>query len=727
MAEQRYIGIVAAEVNSIEQRQIMRGVISRTQELGRKIVIFSNVYNPFDFDEDLALENRIFELTRSPELCGIIMIAESFVNTRVQQIVHDYLIERSDIPIIIIGIHIPSLAFPNVHFINASDVDDMQEITEHMIHVHNLTKIDILTGMAGNEASEKRVEGYRRAMVANGLPFDRARVHYGDFWMTSGEALAKQLVSGEIEMPEAIICGNDYMAYGLLDTLLDNGIRVPEDLIVSGYEYIHERIFHTPILSTYQRGRYELGVTAVSMIEALAAGEEPPAFHPPRGKWISGNSCPCGIHQGELSAELSSLRVKQQYDKWNVCSTMEQHLTRCSDLESFIRVLGESHYLVRWVQDMHLCLCENWYDTHAEEPSELITVRSVMPWNAWRQPVTCSRFSLSSMFEYAPDTAAHYYLPLFFEKHLFGYFVLEYHAPDTYDDIFRSWIKSISNGLEFLCMKNDIRYLLQCQNLSEQHDSLTGLYNRRGLEKAIAAHFSADPAPMSAIALKTGVLRSSLGPEEQAAAAEQIQRTAELLRSVGGRESICARIGPQTFICTGFPEQDDSGDCKLRCEKLSAMLLHGSGVLHGPGMESVIICSEELDPGTAAGDCIDRLTAELEEKTTALAVRKQLPHADTLFTVRNQLYAEQTLSADAVCRKYAFSAGYFRQIYKECFGISFHQDTINARISLAVYLLSSTVMSIAAVAEQCGYEDYNYFLRQFQKVTGLTPGQYRRK
>jgi AraC-like DNA-binding protein len=110
-----------------------------------------------------------------------------------------------------------------------------------------------------------------------------------------------------------------------------------------------------------------------------------------------------------------------------------------------------------------------------------------------------------------------------------------------------------------------------------------------------------------------------------------------------------------------------------------------------------------------------------------LASKKSSPHSGVLFAVRNRLYDTLALTAENICKEYSFSAGYFRQIYKDCFGISFHQDAICARISRAVHLLSTTVMSIAAIAEECGYEDYNYFLRQFQKVTGVTPGQFRRK
>jgi AraC family L-rhamnose operon transcriptional activator RhaR len=108
-------------------------------------------------------------------------------------------------------------------------------------------------------------------------------------------------------------------------------------------------------------------------------------------------------------------------------------------------------------------------------------------------------------------------------------------------------------------------------------------------------------------------------------------------------------------------------------------------------------------------------------------LQQRQPHADKLFAVRNGVYALDECDTDNICRRYSFSSGYFRQIYKDFFGVSFHQDVIRARVFLAMYLLTTTVQSAASIAESCGYDECNYFLRQFQKVTGMTPGKFRRQ
>lgn len=719
--EIQYIGVIAAEVNSIEQREIMKGIIHEAQALGKRTIVFSNLYNPYETDESLILENSIYELMYSPMLSGLVLIAESFTNPALQKKVRDMISKRQDIPIVIIGIFIPSLAFPNVRFINASDSEDIMEITNHLINVHHFTKIDILTGMEGNEASEQRVQGYRRALEMHGIPYDERRVHYGDFWFTSGEALAKDFIHKRSELPQALVCCNDYMAYGVLDTFLQNGVKVPEDITVTGYEFIHERVFHSPLLSTYQRGRNELGSSAIQILDATLNEREMPPFYPPKGCWISGNSCSCGASNPQLNAELETLRVKQMYDKWNVLGTMEQQLTLCGTLDELIEVLSKHHYWVRWVQNMYLCLFENWYDTNSDMPGTLLSCRSVMPWNTQNPPIVCTRYDFSALYLYAPATAVHYYLPLFFENHFFGYFVLEYHSPDTYDDIFRNWMKSISIGLTFLCMKNDIRYLLQCQNLSEQHDSLTGLLNRRGTESSLSACLSEQSEPVYAIMIKL-----CGGQDTQMIQSDLLQRTAEVLRMICGQNGFCGRIDSQLFIYAGFSCESESY-CDIVARKFVAVLLHSTGICSSIGMESLLIQTAKILPGESAGKAVSVLQSKIDADTAAFAAKKKNPHAEALYTVRNLIYQMETCDTDSICRQYSFSTGYFRQIYKDFFGISFHQDVIQARICRSIYLLVTTVRSIASIAEECGYEDSNYFLRQFQKLTGLTPGQFRKR
>ena len=70
-------GVVAAEANSIEQRQIIEGIVSQNQLYGIDTAVISNIYNPNVKEQELYCENRIYELILSEDLDSIILISES--------------------------------------------------------------------------------------------------------------------------------------------------------------------------------------------------------------------------------------------------------------------------------------------------------------------------------------------------------------------------------------------------------------------------------------------------------------------------------------------------------------------------------------------------------------------------------------------------------------------------------------------------------------------------
>ena len=89
-----------------------------------------------------------------------------------------------------------------------------------------------------------------------------------------------------------------------------------------------------------------------------------------------------------------------------------------------------------------------------------------------------------------------------------------YETPESYDDVYRHWLKSVSIGLEFLRLKNDIRYLLSCQNVSEYRDTLTGMNNEKGLKRAYQALNISDEDNLYFVMLRINLFPQQLNEEE---------------------------------------------------------------------------------------------------------------------------------------------------------------------------------------------------------------------
>ncbi len=107
-----------------------------------------------------------------------------------------------------------------------------------------------------------------------------------------------------------------------------------------------------------------------------------------------------------------------------------------------------------------------------------------------------------------------------------------------------------------------------------------------------------------------------------------------------------------------------------------------------------------------------------------------IPHSDlyyTLVRIRREIYnhPEYDWNVPGMARKAAVSTGYLQKIYKEFFGITCNNEIISSRIQAARELLNSTNLSVEDIAQTCGYQNTEHFIRQFRSYTGYTPGHYR--
>ena len=93
--------------------------------------------------------------------------------------------------------------------------------------------------------------------------------------------------------------------------------------------------------------------------------------------------------------------------------------------------------------------------------------------------------------------------------------------------------------------------------------------------------------------------------------------------------------------------------------------------------------------------------------------------------LRLQANPNTNISLDTIAESMAISSSYFQHLYSQYFGISFRNDIISMRIEYAKELLVGTNESIENTAYLCGYNNEVHFYRQFRKIVGMTPTQYR--
>jgi LacI family transcriptional regulator len=142
------------------------------------------------------------------------------------------------------------------------------QMTAHLLAAGH-RRIAFIAGPPGNIEAAERLAGYRDALARDGATIEQ--VVQGDFTEQSGMAAAALLAAGP--MPDAIFAANDMMAIGCLQGLRGQGIRVPDDVALAGFDDIPISRFVDPPLTSVGVPIAELGRQAVQCcVEILTTG-----------------------------------------------------------------------------------------------------------------------------------------------------------------------------------------------------------------------------------------------------------------------------------------------------------------------------------------------------------------------------------------------------------------------------------------------------------------------
>ncbi|QIZ77113.1 substrate-binding domain-containing protein [Ferrimonas lipolytica] len=127
------------------------------------------------------------------------------------------------------------------------------------------THIGILAGPLNKKNSQNRLEGYRRAYAETNLEYASTWVQSGDFSYQGGyDAMAALLQQrGRVS---AVFAGNDLMAMGAARAASEQGLRIPQDLSLVGYDDIPGAQYFNPPLTTIQQPVQQLAEQAIELL-----------------------------------------------------------------------------------------------------------------------------------------------------------------------------------------------------------------------------------------------------------------------------------------------------------------------------------------------------------------------------------------------------------------------------------------------------------------------------
>lgn len=199
---------------------VQDGVLTTCRAQGYDVLIHPCNHQQPDLERevgDLLRQTRIDGVILTPPLSDVMSIL-------------DVLRERQ-IPFVRIA---PTLKKSISPYVETNDAEAAYDMTCELIALGH-ERIGFVAGHPDHRAVTHRFEGYRAALVENDIPLDEALVVQGYNSFESGEAAAGTLLALE-QAPSAIFAANDDMAAGVMMVAHQQGLRIPGDLSVAGFD-----------------------------------------------------------------------------------------------------------------------------------------------------------------------------------------------------------------------------------------------------------------------------------------------------------------------------------------------------------------------------------------------------------------------------------------------------------------------------------------------------------
>ncbi|MCR5590655.1 MAG: LacI family transcriptional regulator [Lachnospiraceae bacterium] len=266
--------------------QTREKILAIAEELGYDLPVAKKrknhtiICNISDFDALYYLDilHGISDFTNAKGYSMLICTGENFLHYADPEVVcgcivndvktaDDDLLKVADkgIPIIVLDREVNN---PRIKSIVVNNYAAEKQLTEGLIDA-GYTKFAFLAGL--NTADNRdRYAAFRDALKEHDLTFRRNDYYEGDWREKSGAQAARILMLSE-EMPEILICANDMMALGAIRMMTKNGLRIPDDIAVAGFDDII--ISRYAELTTVTVPDYERGYLAAQALIDILDGK----------------------------------------------------------------------------------------------------------------------------------------------------------------------------------------------------------------------------------------------------------------------------------------------------------------------------------------------------------------------------------------------------------------------------------------------------------------------
>ena len=365
----------------------------------------------------------------------------------------------------------------------------MREITRHVLEHHNVRRPHFMAGFEGNSFSEERIDAFKEVLAEFDIPFDSSMISYGNFWSEPTKAATKALIDSG-ELPEAIICANDTMAVTVCSVLQENGIAVPDDIIVTGFDGINDVKISSPSVTTSMCSNAEIADIIAELLtnEKMLKQASEEYYVMPR--LTLAQSCSCekesNINAGAYLTKLND-RFNRYQTEESVLFQMTAKIFTCDNIGQMAKYMSEVGFYELVCVLRKECIDETVSPTTKPEDSDKENLYVLYDTDDLEN-FTPYEFKSSLIFpnirEQLDKGHPLIFVALNFLNIPLGYVCFHYHNYDV-DNYYKipQTINIINSAVGGYRNMRYQHYLMNKMEELYQCDRLTGLYNRNALVK----------------------------------------------------------------------------------------------------------------------------------------------------------------------------------------------------------------------------------------------------
>jgi LacI family transcriptional regulator len=252
---------IIADIENPFFTAMVRGIEDVARAEGHRLVLCNS-------DEDIDKEAAYLDIVLAEQMAGVVIAVASAKESRL-----DALLDRG-VPVVAVDRR-PSRHEEEIDSVVVDNVLGARQATEHLVE-SGAVRIACVTGPARATTATERLTGYQHALRAHGRTAPAELSRRADFREEGGYTATRDLLHGTAR-PDGLFVTNNLMTLGALRAINDAGLRVPDDILLVGFDDAPWTTLVSPQLSVVAQPTHEIGRQAAQLL--TSAGADVPARH----------------------------------------------------------------------------------------------------------------------------------------------------------------------------------------------------------------------------------------------------------------------------------------------------------------------------------------------------------------------------------------------------------------------------------------------------------------